>query len=84
MKLRDVYRQSWRGLAACVGTSLDFFPESSGRSRHHQAAMQTCLGCEVRTQCLDYAINAGERYGIWGGTTADRRHTMRRTRREQR
>ncbi len=84
MNLRDVYRQSWRERAACIGTELNFFPDTSGRSRHHQAAIATCRACEVTEQCLDYAINAGERHGIWGGTTADRRHTMRRNRREHR
>ena len=30
-------------------------------------------------QCLDHAVGVGERYGVWGGLTADERLTWRRT-----
>jgi len=81
MNLRDIHRQTWREHAACVGTGIDFFPDTSGRSRHHQAALRCCLGCKVQAECLDYALTAPERHGIWGGHTADDRHTLRMTRR---
>ena len=81
MNLRDIHRQTWREHAACVGTGIDFFPDTSGRSRHHQTAIATCRTCSVQAECLDYALTAGERHGIWGGTTADRRDDIRRSQR---
>jgi WhiB family redox-sensing transcriptional regulator len=81
MNLRDIHRQTWREHAACVGTGIDFFPDTSGRSRHHQAAIATCKKCSVQEACLEYALTAGERHGIWGGLTADRRDNIRRAKR---
>jgi hypothetical protein len=34
-------------------------------------ARGVCAGCRFRTDCLDWAIDNGERWGVWGG------HTMR-------
>jgi WhiB family redox-sensing transcriptional regulator len=34
----------------------------------------------VRDECLDFALETRQRYGIWGGTTErQRRRMMRRT-----
>lgn len=74
-------RQTWREHAACTGTNIDFFPETTGRSHHRNAALQLCRGCEVQAQCLEHALTTPERHGIWGGHTADDRHTIRMTRR---
>jgi WhiB family redox-sensing transcriptional regulator len=38
-----------------------------------------CESCPVRAECLDHAVSAGERYGVWGGLTSDERSTWRRT-----
>ena len=36
--------------------------------------MALCAVCEVKAECLQYALDAGERIGVYGGTTgADRR-----------
>ncbi len=31
------------------------------------AAKRLCLGCPVRTDCLDAAVERREQFGIWGG-----------------
>lgn len=60
---------SWMERGACrdpkVPTSL-FFPQ---RGAHHvvNKAKAICAGCEVRTDCLDYALRTNQRVGIWGG-----------------
>ena len=36
-------------------------------------AQQICNSCEVRSQCLSYAIDNREKFGIWGGTTPGQR-----------
>ena len=41
-----------------------------------------CAGCEVRKECLEFAMSHEQVYGIWGGTTPeDRQRARRRLRR---
>lgn len=40
------------------------------------AAKAICETCPVRDACLDYAVASGERWGIWGGRTAEERHEL--------
>ena len=80
-------RSSWRTLAACNGSQAELFyppapPAREGRDERlarERAAKRVCAGCPVRTQCLDYAIAASERHGVWGGLTElERRRLTRR------
>jgi WhiB family redox-sensing transcriptional regulator len=41
------------------------------------AAVEACSWCPVRVLCAEYAIAAGERDGVWGGTTPADRRTAR-------
>jgi WhiB family transcriptional regulator, redox-sensing transcriptional regulator len=42
-------------------------------------AVQICSRCEVRPECLYYALRHGEKFGIWGGyTTAERAQMLKR------
>ncbi len=51
--------------ALCAQTDPEaFFPEKGGSTRE---AKRICLGCEVRSECLEYALRHDERFGIWGG-----------------
>jgi WhiB family redox-sensing transcriptional regulator len=59
----------WVVGAACVGSWDLFFPEHGDGD----AAKRICAGCDVRAQCLAHALAAGERHGIWGGTTPGER-----------
>ncbi len=36
-------------------------------------AKAVCRACPVRRECLDWAVEANERAGVWGGTTPDER-----------
>jgi WhiB family redox-sensing transcriptional regulator len=70
---------SWRDLGACQGMPIDlFFPE---RGDSTEEAKEVCRGCVVRAQCLEYALENSERFGIWGGTSERQRRRMRRARR---
>jgi hypothetical protein len=53
---------TWRTLAACDGSSVDFFD-------HNQAehALAICAGCDVREPCLADALDRGDRMGVRGG-----------------
>ena len=45
-------------------------------------AKEMCMRCPLRGQCLDYALEAKEPAGIWGGLTAfERRSLQQNTRR---
>lgn len=68
----------WMDEALCaqVDTEL-FYPEKGGSTR---SAKQTCMECPVREQCLTYALENGERYGIWGGLSERERVVAARER----
>jgi len=62
---------SWRDRAACAGKDLALF---YGRST--RAARALCASCEVRWDCLEFALATEQPphvYGIWGGILADER-----------
>lgn len=40
-------------------------------------AVAACRQCPASGACLDYALAADERFGIWGGTTPDERRILR-------
>ncbi|WP_369377081.1 WhiB family transcriptional regulator [Streptomyces sp. cg36] len=62
--------------AACVGEDTDLFFASAPRAV--DAAKRICAHCPVRVACLRQAMANGEMYGVFGGLTADERHTLRR------
>ena len=65
----------WYRRAACRNsdTSL-FFPSRDTPTAPATIALAICATCSVREACLQYALDAGETIGVWGGTTgADRR-----------
>lgn len=66
----------WQERALCAQTDPEaFFPEKGGSTRE---AKRICLGCEVRAECLDYALAHDERFGIWGGLSERERRRLRR------
>jgi WhiB family redox-sensing transcriptional regulator len=68
--------QSWQERALCAQTDPEaFFPEKGGSTRE---AKKICVGCEVRGECLEYALENDERFGIWGGLSERERRRVRR------
>ncbi|AZM54138.1 hypothetical protein DMA15_17470 [Streptomyces sp. WAC 01529] len=66
---------TWQDDALCAQTDPElFFPEKGGSTRE---AKQVCLACEVRTQCLDYALAHPQLGGVWGGLTHRQRRRLR-------
>lgn len=45
---------------------------------------EPCTGCDVRAECLTYALNHNEPFGVWGGLSERERHRMNRARRAPR
>lgn len=68
---------AWQDRALCAQTDAEiFFPEKGGSTRE---AKKVCKLCFVRTNCLQYALDKDERFGIWGGMSERERRKLQRT-----
>jgi WhiB family redox-sensing transcriptional regulator len=67
----------WAERALCAQTDPEaFFPEKGGSTRE---AKKVCLGCDVRSECLEYALANDERFGIWGGLSERERRRLKKS-----
>jgi len=65
----------WQERALCAQTDPEaFFPEKGGSTRE---AKRVCASCEVRVECLEYALMHDERFGIWGGLSERERRKLK-------
>jgi WhiB family redox-sensing transcriptional regulator len=70
------YPPDWTEQALCAETDPEaFFPEKGGSTRE---AKRVCRACEVRAECLEYALEHDERFGIWGGFSERERRRLKR------
>lgn len=70
--------EDWKDDANCFGVDPElFFPESGDNA---ETAKEVCRACVVRGECLEYALQNGERIGIWGGLGEKSRLRIRRQR----
>jgi len=68
--------QDWQERALCAQTDPEaFFPEKGGSTRE---AKRICSGCEVKAECLEFALAHDERFGIWGGLSERERRRLKR------
>jgi WhiB family redox-sensing transcriptional regulator len=76
----------WTAHARCQHAQIDsesdiFFPEKGGSTK---AAKLICNGgdglppCPVKAQCLAYALENDEKFGIWGGLNERERRKLKR------
>ena len=78
----SIMHEIWQVKAACRGPeSTTFFPPSFPERRDERElrearAKQICAACGVQRECLDYALNVREMYGIWGGLTESERRPL--------
>ena len=76
MALTGEDEQEWQERALCAQTDPEaFFPEKGGSTRE---AKRICNSCEVRAECLEYALGHDERFGIWGGLSERERRRLKR------
>lgn len=78
-KTKAVHREEWLDAGACRNEDPElFFPiTSSGPSAEQiEAAKAVCQRCGVQDQCLHYALESHQSYGIWGGTSEEDRGRM--------
>jgi len=67
---------AWQDRALCAQTDPEaFFPEKGGSTRE---AKKVCRTCDVRAECLEYALEHDERFGIWGGLSERERRRLKR------
>lgn len=68
----------WADQGLCVNHPNQdlWFPE---RGASVSEAKAICRACPVQQECLTYAVNNGEKFGIWGGKSERERRRIRRT-----
>jgi WhiB family redox-sensing transcriptional regulator len=72
----EVDESGWQERALCAQTDPEaFFPEKGGSTRE---AKRVCLTCDVRGECLEYALENDERFGIWGGMSERERRKLKK------
>lgn len=72
----EVNSLDWMQFANCIGADPNLFYQAKGRTPRE--AKRLCDGCAVKSECLDYAIANDERFGVWGGASAEEREAIRR------
>ena len=71
----------WRHRSACLDEDPElFFPigNTGPAILQIEEAKQVCRRCEVREQCLAWALEAGQDHGVWGGMSEDERRALKR------
>jgi WhiB family redox-sensing transcriptional regulator len=83
---RSVYRltntsKDWRERAACINQNPElFFPTGITGTALLQLeqAKRVCESCPVREDCLRWAMELGQDYGVWGGVSEEERRSLKR------
>jgi WhiB family redox-sensing transcriptional regulator len=74
----------WLHYARCKDEDPElFFPvgTTGPAAVQVEAAKTICRLCEVRDECLEWAMSTGQDAGVWGGLSEDERRALRRARR---
>ena len=64
----------WHDRARCAETDPEMFFPEKGESTG--PAKRVCAGCEVWAECLQDALDRGERFGVWGGLSERERRVL--------
>jgi WhiB family transcriptional regulator, redox-sensing transcriptional regulator len=78
--------ERWRFRAACRGEDSTLFFAPAYFERKHQKdgrerlAKRLCASCEVRVDCLEFALRIREAHGVWGGLNEQERRALLRQR----
>ena len=80
----------WRDRAACAGMDTELFFGEEGESSGllggltggsavmgGESALDVCGRCPVVGECLEYAVETNQPYGIWGGRSEPQRRRLR-------
>jgi WhiB family redox-sensing transcriptional regulator len=84
-RARELFEELQEGAARegadlpCANAPDLFFPdhEDAIGMKMLAEAKKACLSCPLVQVCAEYAFEADEKFGIWGGFTAGERRTIR-------
>jgi WhiB family redox-sensing transcriptional regulator len=71
----------WRHRAACHDVDPElFFPVGVRMDavRQTKVAQAVCMACPVRRECLTWAMDSGQEYGVWGSLSENQRRALKR------
>jgi hypothetical protein len=71
-----ISRPDFWAVGACRQLPADWFHPDRGEPTADAKAV--CATCPVRVECLRWALDSQERFGIWGGTSERERRRIRR------
>lgn len=76
---------AWQYEGACNNYNpetfyLPFNARADEKRQLIKEAKAICKTCPVIKECLDFALNTEERFGVWGGLSAEERQTLLRKR----
>ncbi|RSS15373.1 WhiB family transcriptional regulator [Streptomyces sp. WAC05458] len=77
---------NWRDRSACREEDPDlFFPigNTGPALLQIEEAKAVCRRCPVMERCLQWALESGQEYGVWGGLDEDDRRRMKRRARKR-
>lgn len=66
----------WAVYSACREADPEIF--FAATRADERAALAVCSTCAVADECLQFAIETRERFGVWGGTNERERRKMLR------
>lgn len=69
--------QPWTVQALCKEVDPELFYAEKGEWATTFEAKKLCHRCPVRAQCLEFALETNEAFGVWGGLTAVQRRELR-------
>lgn len=76
----------WVDRARCRSEDPElFFPvgTTGAAAVQIERARAVCAQCDVRMQCLEWAMSTGQEAGVWGGLSEEERRALRRARRRE-
>ncbi|HSL11341.1 MAG TPA: WhiB family transcriptional regulator [Actinomycetota bacterium] len=83
-------RSSWWEVAACRGQDASsffapaYFEKRAEKLAREAVAKSFCRRCEVREECLSYALEHRDPHGVWGGLNEMERRAVLRQRASER
>ena len=82
MRIIRIEGPAWFAQAACRGEPPNEWVPDPDHKKSTQRQRAVCAGCEVRSACLDYALDDDQLVGIWGGTSEEQRDVIREKRKQ--
>lgn len=68
--------RDWYSKAACKGMPAEAFYPGEGEKYDKLDGWDTCKICPARIHCLAFALRGEERFGLFGGTSAEQRQVL--------